>query len=105
MTVLLVLFTFVTFLLIDYFRTRNSTLLPALEVLAAKHETAPRLQPALVAGFEVPENFRYHPGHTWAFSESPNLVRGGMDDFSSKLTGTLDNIARPPRAPSIRPCH
>jgi hypothetical protein len=66
MTVLLVLFTFVTFLLIDYFRTRNAIARPALEVSAAKHETAPRLQPALVAGFEVPENLRYHPGHTWA---------------------------------------
>ena len=102
MTVLLVLFTFVTFLLIDYFRTRNAIVHPRLEVGASKHETAPRLQPALVAGFEVPENLRYHPGHTWALSESPNLVRVGMDDFASKLTGTLESITLPQRGQWIR---
>jgi glycine cleavage system H protein len=102
MTVLLVLFTFVTFLLIDYFRTRKAIVHPALELSAAKHAAAPRLHPALVAGFEVPENLRYHPGHTWALSESPNLVRVGMDDFASKLTGTLESIALPQRGQWIR---
>src|SRR6202140_3382099 len=103
MTVLLVLFTFVTFLLIDYFRTRKAVVHPALEVSAAKHgAVAPRLQPALVSGFEVPENLRYHPGHTWALSESPNLVRVGMDDFASKLTGTLESITLPQRGQWIR---
>ena len=48
MTVLLVLFTFVTFLLIDYFHTQNAAVGPALNVSAAKHEGAPRLQHALV---------------------------------------------------------
>jgi glycine cleavage system H protein len=103
MTVLLVLFTFVTFLLIDYFRTRKTVVHPALKLSAAKGEVAvPRLQPALVAGFEVPGNLRYHPGHTWALSESPNLVRVGMDDFASKLTGTLESIALPQRGQWIR---
>ena len=101
MTVLLVLFTFGLFLLIDYFRTRHAVAQPALE-LAAKPETRPRLQPALVAGFEVPANLRYHPGHTWALQESPGLVRVGMDDFASKLTGTLDHIAFPQRGQWIR---
>jgi glycine cleavage system H protein len=103
MTVLLVLFTFVTFLLIDYFRTRKAVVHPVLEVSAAKHGAiAPRLQPALVSGFEVPENLRYHPGHTWVLSESPNLVRVGMDDFASKLTGTLESITLPQRGQWIR---
>src|SRR5579864_6902064 len=96
MTVLLVLFTFAAFLLIDHFRTRNAVRHPAV-VVAATHEIAPRLQPALVAGFEVPENLRYHPGHTWALSESPSLVRVGMDDFASKLTGKLESITLPQR--------
>ena len=102
MTVLLVLFTFATFLLIDYFRTRNAVVQPALQVSAAKYDSAPRLQPALVAGFEVPENLRYHPGHTWALSESPNLVRVGMDDFASKLTGNVESITLPQRGQWIR---
>jgi len=102
MTVLLVLFFFVTFLLIDYFRTRRAIMQPALQVAPAKSDALPRLQPALVGGFAVPENLRYHPGHTWALSESPNLVRVGMDDFASKLTGKLERIALPQRGQWIR---
>jgi len=103
MTVLLVLFFFATFLLIDYFRTRHAIVQPVLQVAPAKHDAAvPRLQPALVGGFAVPENLRYHPGHTWALSESPNLVRVGMDDFASKLTGKLESIKLPQRGQWIR---
>ena len=103
MTVLLVLFFFATFLLIDYFRTRHAFDRPVLAVAPAKHDAvAPRLQPALVGGFAVPENLRYHPGHTWALSESPNLVRVGMDDFASKLTGTIENVTLPQRGQWIR---
>ncbi len=103
MTVLLVLFTFVTFLLIDHFRTRHMVVQPALQVAAPKLDAAvPRLQPALVAGFAVPENLRYHPGHTWALSESTNLIRVGMDDFASKLTGTVDSITLPQRGMWVR---
>jgi glycine cleavage system H lipoate-binding protein len=101
MTVLLVLFTFATFLLIDHFRTRHAVVQPALQV-AAQQELAPRFQPALVGGFEVPENLRYHPGHTWALRESPALVRVGMDDFASKLVGKVENIALPQRGQWIR---
>ena len=102
MTVLLVLFTFATFLLIDYFRTRHEVVQAALQVSAAKQDAVPRLQPTLVGGFEVPENLRYHPGHTWALSESPNLVRVGMDDFASKLTGKAESITLPQRGQWIR---
>src|ERR1019366_1416109 len=103
MTVLLVLFTFAGFLLIDYFRTRHAVVKPALQVFAAKQDSAvPRLQPALVGGFEVPKNLRYHPGHTWALSESPNLVRVGMDDFASKLIGKIEHIMLPQRGQWIR---
>jgi glycine cleavage system H lipoate-binding protein len=102
MTVLLVLFTFVTFLLIDYFRTRHAVLQPGVQTSAVKPDAVPRLRPALVGGFEVPENLRYHPGHTWALSESPSLVRVGMDDFASKLTGKMENITLPQRGQWIR---
>src|SRR5271167_3880673 len=103
MTVLLVLLMFAIFLTIDYFYSKAKH--PVLQVAPAmrKHEaTAPRLQPSLVGGFEVPENLRYHPGHTWALSESPNLVRVGMDDFASKLTGKLESITLPQRGQWIR---
>ena len=101
MTVLLVLLTFVTFLLIDHFHSRKQVVLqPALQV--AKREAPPRLAPSLVGGFQVPEKLRYHPGHTWALSESPNLVRVGMDDFASKLTGRVESISLPQRGQWIR---
>src|ERR1700687_2082981 len=102
MTVLLVLFFFATFLLIDYFRTRHAIVKPVLQVAVAEQDTAPRLQPALVGGFEVPVNLRYHPGHTWALSESPSLVRVGMDDFASKLVGKVDRMTLPQRGQWIR---
>lgn len=101
MTVILVLLTFATFLLIDHFYSRKSVVVqPALQV--AKRQGPPKLAPSLVGGFQVPENLRYHPGHTWALSESPSLVRVGMDDFASKLTGNLQNITLPQRGQWIR---
>jgi glycine cleavage system H lipoate-binding protein len=103
MTVLLVLFTFATFLLIDHYRTRRAIVQqPALQIAGATRDAAPRLKPALVGGFDVPENLRFHPGHTWALTESPSLVRVGMDDFASKLTGKLESITLPQRGQWIR---
>jgi Fe-S-cluster-containing dehydrogenase component len=46
----------------------------------------------MVAGFQVPENVRYHSGHTWALSESRELVRVGIDDFASKLVGKFTAV-------------
>jgi len=101
MTVILVLLTFATFLLIDYIRSpKQVAKQPALQ--AAKREAMPRVIPALVSGFSVPDNVRYHPGHTWALSESPERVRVGLDDFASKLVGKAERIALPQRGRWIR---
>src|SRR6202162_5196769 len=103
MTVLLGLFFFAAFLLIAYFRSRNAVVQPALQVAATKQDAVPpRLQPALVGGFKVPENLRYHPGHAWALSESPSLVRVGVDDFASKLMGKVERLSLPQRGQWIR---
>lgn len=102
MTVILVLLTFVTFLLIDHFYSRKRAVQPALQLAQTKAEGVPRLQPSMVGGFQVPENLRYHPGHTWALSESPSLVRVGMDDFASKLSGRLERITLPQRGQWVR---
>jgi glycine cleavage system H lipoate-binding protein len=100
MTVILVLLTFVTFLLIDYFYSRKHVAHPALAT--PKHVPQARAVPAMVGGFRVPENLRYHQGHTWALSESPNLVRVGMDDFASKLIGHVERIVLPQRGQWVR---
>lgn len=103
MTVILVLFTFVTFLLIDYFHSRKAVVVqPAVAKAHAKTERAVRPAPDLVAGFRLPENLRYHPGHTWALSESPGLVRVGIDDFATKLLGKIDHMKLPQRGQWIR---
>lgn len=101
MTVILVLLTFGIFLAIDYVRgQKQMAKQPVLQ--AARRETAPRVIPAMVAGFQVPENVRYHTGHTWALSESPDRVRVGMDDFATKLAGKIESIALPQRGRWVR---
>jgi glycine cleavage system H protein len=99
MTVILVLVTFATFLLIDHFYARRQAVTQPLPIAV---QPAARLQSSVVSGFQVPENLRYHPGHTWALGESPTLVRVGMDDFASKLIGKIERIALPQRGQWIR---
>jgi glycine cleavage system H protein len=104
MTVLLVLATFAIFLTIDYFYSKAKhpviQVAPAMSIAAAA--VSPRMKPSMVGGFSVPDNLRYHPGHTWALSESPNLVRIGMDDFATKLTGKIEHVTLPQRGQWIR---
>ena len=102
MTVILVLATFVVFLLLDHFLSKRRTVQIALQPAAAPRPSVGRLQPSLIGGFQVPENLRFHPGHTWALSESPSLVRVGIDDFASKLVGKIDRLSLPQRGQWIR---
>ncbi len=102
MTVILVLSTFIVFLLIDHFFSKKAAVRIAVQPAVEPRESVPRLQPSMVGGFEVPENLRFHPGHTWALSESPSLVRVGMDDFASKLMGKIERLSLPQRGQWIR---
>jgi glycine cleavage system H lipoate-binding protein len=101
MTVIMVLLTFAIFLSIDYIRGQKQAAKQAV-MQHARPATVSQVVPALVAGFEVPENVRYHAGHTWALSESRELVRVGMDDFASKLIGKIESIALPQRGRWVR---
>ncbi len=101
MTVIMVLLTFGIFLAIDYARGQKQVARIAVRPAVAR-EPAPRVVPALVAGFKVPENVRFHAGHTWALSESNDLVRVGMDDFAAKLIGKIENISLPQRGRWVR---
>jgi glycine cleavage system H protein len=101
MTVILMLAMFAIFLTIDYLRKGKE----AAETVEAVQEAAsaePRLVPTIVAGFDLPGNRRYHPGHTWALQESPTLVRVGVDDFGARLAGKIDEIVLPKRGQWIR---
>ncbi len=102
MTVLLVLMIFIAFLLVDYFYSRGKQPAMQLARTVPQQQRAPIAAPNVVAGFKVPDNLRYHPGHTWALSESPNLVRVGIDDFAGKLAGKIEKIALPQRGQWLR---
>ena len=101
MTALLVVLMFAVFILIDhYFRTAKQSV-PESAPLSSKQNTF-TLPSLVVGGFRVPEHLRYHPGHTWALSESPTLVRVGMDEFAAKLVGKVERITLPQRGQWIR---
>jgi len=101
MTVILVLSTFIVFLLIDHFFSKKTAVQIAIQP-AVGRAAAAQLPSSLVGGFKVPENLRYHPGHTWALSESPSLVRVGVDDFAGKLMGKVERLSLPQRGQWIR---
>jgi glycine cleavage system H lipoate-binding protein len=103
MTVIMVLLTFAIFLLIDYARGQKQVATqPVVVRMAPREAAAPRAVPAMVAGFQVPENLLYHTGHTWVLSESSDMVRVGMDDFASKLVGKIESITLPQRGRWVR---
>ena len=99
MTVLLILATFVVFLMLDYFLFRKRATAPAVQPAG---ESVPRTRPPFAAGFKFPENLRYHLGHTWALAESPQLVRVGLDDFAARFIGRMESITLPRRGQWVR---
>jgi len=103
MTVILLLATFAIFLVIDYVQKNNVAPHALQEAMQASEKVlAPQPRPDCVAGFVLPENFRYHPGHTWAIQETPALVRVGLDDFAARLAGKIDSVHLPKRGQWIR---
>jgi len=57
---------------------------------------SPRLREIpLVGGFEQPENYFYHRGHSWALTEFGGRVRVGIDDFAQRLVGQVEEVLLP----------
>lgn len=48
-----------------------------------------------VKGFDVPTDYYFHNGHTWARIESGGNIRIGLDDFALKLLGKADALDLP----------
>lgn len=101
MTVILMLVMFAIFLTIDYLR-KGKEVVVTEELGQESVAGSPRALPTIVAGFDLPENRRYHQGHTWALQESPTLARVGIDDFGARLAGKIDEIILPKRGQWIR---
>lgn len=102
MTALAVLTFIAAALVFDYFHSRKTLPKPVAQRIPAQAGTEPRALPSYVNGFHVPQNLLFHIGHTWALSESPNLVRVGMDDFASRIFGKIEKIQLPQRGQWVR---
>ena len=99
MTVVLVLATFLIFILLDWALNRKKVMVTAS---APARETSPGLAPSYVEGFLVPEQMAYHPGHGWALRERRNLVRVGVDEFAAALIGRAEKLELPKPGQWIR---
>jgi glycine cleavage system H protein len=98
----LTLLTFVFGILTDYVLTRKTRRNPKTVAVAndtvsaaARGGDQAELPPAFVEGFLLPENLRYHAGHTWVRHEQPQRARAGVDDFGARLAGHIDTIELP----------
>jgi glycine cleavage system H lipoate-binding protein len=93
MTVLIVLAFFAFFIALDYALTKRRLARQTL----AQATPAPDLEPAWVAGYQMPEGLYYHRGHTWARPLDESTVLVGVDDFARKLIGDAATVAAPAR--------
>jgi len=92
MTVLLVLAFFVVLISMDYVVTRRRL---ARESKALAAAAIPAVEPAWVAGYQMPEALYYHRGHTWARPLDADTVLIGMDDFARRLIGPAASVKTP----------
>ncbi len=94
MAVILVLLMVTVFMTLDYVFGRRS-----LEQLAEPNVTdpipIPAVEPVWVAGYQLPEDLRYHPGHTWVRALGADTAAIGMDDFASRLVGHAKALVLP----------
>jgi len=89
MSILFVLLTFLLILTVMYFR-RSQDAANNLQVAPAKKIASPLTLKQ--AGFEVPQDYCFHPGHMWAFDEGRQNARIGIDAFAGNLFGKIDSV-------------
>jgi glycine cleavage system H protein len=94
MAVILVLATFLVFIVIDFVlsRKKKTVTTPAVEL---KPTAMPMLSSASIEGILVPDQMRYHSGHTWLFEERPQLARVGADALAIRVIGSFDKVELP----------
>ena len=88
MSILFVLLMFLLIMSISYFRGAQN--LPMARPEPGVRPQAPRLDHQL--GFEIPQGYCFHPGHTWAQREGAENARVGLDSFAGNLIGKIDRI-------------
>lgn len=86
MSILFVLLMFLLIMSISYLRHPQEA--PRVELPV--RPKVPRIDREL--GFEIPQGYCFHPGHTWASKESSEIARVGLDAFVTGLIGSVDRI-------------
>jgi len=89
MSILFVLLTFLLILTVMYFR-RPEASANTLQTAPVKKLAAPLMVKA--GSFEAPEEYCFHPGHTWVVDEGRQNARVGIDAFAGNLIGKIDSI-------------
>jgi glycine cleavage system H lipoate-binding protein len=64
------------------------------EVWSSKTGNIPR-EVQEIKGFDIPMDYYFHKGHTWAKIESGGYIRIGIDDFALKVLGEADVLDLP----------
>jgi len=88
MSILFVLLMFLLIISVRYFIEPKPQ--PAIEP-----EIVAKPQPPLVKreyGFEIPQDYCFHLGHTWVMKEGTDDARVGVDKFVTNLMGKIDHI-------------
>jgi glycine cleavage system H lipoate-binding protein len=89
MSILFVLLTFLLILTIMYFRRPE---FPAVAVQPASFQKIAVPKMLRLADVQVPEEYAFHPGHTWVHDEGHQNARVGIDAFAGDLFGQIDGI-------------
>lgn len=90
MVAIFVVATIVVFLVIDYFVQR-----------AEKRKVAQAVPVSSQARFVIPKGYFFGRGHTWVEILENNLARIGLDDFSQKIIGRIDDITFTPAGSEV----
>ena len=98
MTVLLVLFTLILFLVIDHFVQKRRTQ-PAL----AQRQVRTHLPLPIQFPIHVPEGISLATNHTWLRTNQDGTVTIGLDEFLSRLVGALEKVSIPREGEMIAP--
>jgi glycine cleavage system H protein len=93
MTVILVLVTFLVFIVLDYVLNRGKAVVTV--PVTANRSVAAHVSGEMVDGFLVPDNLAYHPGHAWLTRERKGVIRVGADEFAASLVGKVERIELP----------
>ena len=98
MVVLLLILTCGVCVLIDWLIHRREARRAAPAPIPAQEQLQ---EPVYAGGFRIQPEMAYHPGHAWVKQETHDTVRVGLDDFGSRLLGTVDAIDLPAKGANL----